>query len=438
MKKTTPVSAKKTMVKKNYLFQPIQFPAGFLWGSASSAFQVEGDCLTHDFYDWALKGRIKDGTNPKDAVFFWKNYKSDISLMKKMNHSAARIGIEWARIEPEEGQFDEKAIAVYRDILKTMRKAKIAPMVTIHHFSNPMWLVKKGGWKNRDVIDSFARFVEKIVPALGDLVDIWITINEPNVYASQAYFLGSFPPGEKSFFSMLKVQKNMALAHVKAYHIIHSIHNSKGFSRAKVGVAHHLRTFDPARPSNPLDRFSAYLYKKIFNDGFLSVINRNGNTLDIFGINYYSGDLVSFPLVLKGRSELPKNKLDWDIYPEGLYRVIMEYWNRYKLPVYITENGTCDDNDELRPQYILDHLYQINRVIEQGADVSGFYHWSTMDNFELVDGLMSRFGLIHVDHNSLKRTRRIKKSGELYGEISKQNAITPEITDKYVPHWKPL
>jgi beta-glucosidase len=437
MKKTTAVSS-KTIRNKKDVFTPINFPEGFLWGSATSAFQVEGECLTHDFYDWALKGRIKDGTNPKDAVHFWKNYKSDIALMKKMNHSAARIGIEWARIEPEEGHFDEKAIAVYRDMLKTMRKAKIAPMVTIHHFSNPMWLVKKGGWKNRDVINSFARFVEKIVPALGDLVDIWITVNEPNVYASHAYFMGSFPPGEKNLFSMLKVQKNMALAHVKAYHLIHSIHKLKGFGRAKVGAAHHLRTFDPARPSNLLDRFSAYIYKKIFNDAFLSTINRDGIILDIFGINYYSGDLVSFPLVLKGRSELPKNKLDWDIYPEGLYRVIMEYWARYKLPVYITENGTCDDNDELRPEYILNHLYQVNRAAEQGAKVAGFYHWSTMDNFELVDGLMSRFGLIYVDHNCPERTRKIKKSGKLYAAISKENAITPEITKKFAPHWKPL
>lgn len=425
-------------MKKNELFPPINFPPGFLWGSASSAFQVEGDCLTHDFYDWALKGRIKDGTNPKDAVFFWKNYKSDISLMKRMHHSAARIGIEWARIEPEEGFFDENSIAVYRDMLKTMRKAKIAPMVTIHHFANPMWLIKKGGWKNRDVIDSFARFVDKIVPALGDLVDIWITINEPNVYASQGFFAGIFPPGEKNFFSMLRVQKNMALAHVKAYHLIHSIHKTMGFSRAKVGVAHHLRTFDPARPLNLLDRFSAYLHKKIFNDSFLSVINRNGITLDIFGINYYSGDLASFPVTLKGRVELPKNKLNWDIYPEGLYRVIMEYWKRYKLPVHITENGTCDDNDELRPEYILNHLYQVSRAAEHGADVSGFYHWSTMDNFELVDGLMSRFGLIHIDHNSPKRTRKIKKSGKLYAEISKENAITPAITKKFLPDWKPL
>jgi len=262
MKNIKPVSSIKKRVKKTASFSPIRFPEGFLWGSASSAFQVEGECLTHDFYDWALKGRIKDGTTPKDAVYFWKNYKRDIALMKKMNHSAARIGIEWARIEPEDGIFDEKAIFVYRDILNTMRKAKIAPMVTIHHFSNPMWLVKKGGWKNPDVINSFARFVKKIVPALGDLVDIWITVNEPNIYASQAYFLGSFPPGEKNFFAMLKVQKNMALAHVKAYHIIHSIHRERGFNSAKVGVAHHLRTFDPARPSNPLDRFSTYLYKK--------------------------------------------------------------------------------------------------------------------------------------------------------------------------------
>ena len=162
-----------------------------------SAFQVEGGCPHHDFYDWALKGRIKDGTSPIDAVRFWDYYKGDIALMKKMNHNAARIGIEWARIEPSEGAFDDKALAHYRAILKEMRKAGIRPMVTLHHFANPMWLVREGGWENPRTIDHYLRFVVKAVESLGDLVDIWNTINEPSVYAVAAYLFGEFPPGAK-------------------------------------------------------------------------------------------------------------------------------------------------------------------------------------------------------------------------------------------------
>jgi beta-glucosidase len=413
------------------------FPKGFLWASASSAFQVEGGCTNHDFYDWAVQGRIRDGTNPVDAVHFWKYYRKDIALMKKMNHSAARIGLEWARIEPEAGSFDEKALAHYRAILAEMIKSGIRPMVSIHHFSNPMWFVRTGGWAGGDAVRRFAFYTERVVKALGDLVHVWITINEPAVYAVSAYLFGEFPPGKKSFRQMFRVQNAMADAHSAAYDIIHGIHGQKKWSAPLVGVAKHLRTFDPYNERNPLDRFSAGLADKYFNNYFLERVMRNKSTLDVFGINYYSGDLVKFPLAMKGREELPKNKLGWDIYPAGYYRVLMRYWEMYKLPIYVTENGTCDDHDELRPRYILDHVAAMHRAISGGAKVAGYYHWSTTDNFELVDGLMSRFGLIHVDHEHPERKRTIKRSGELYREISKANGITPAIVKKYVPEWTP-
>ncbi len=413
------------------------FPKGFLWGSASSAFQVEGGCPHHDFYDWALKGRIKDGTSPIDAVRFWEYYKGDIALMKKMNHTAARIGIEWARIEPSQGAFDEKALDHYRSILKEMRKAGIRPMVTLHHFANPMWLVREGGWENPRTIDHYLRFVAKAVESLGDLVDIWNTINEPSVYAVAAYLFGEFPPGVKSFRRCLRVMDVMIEAHVRAYGAIHDIHGRKNWTPARVGIAKHLRTFDPLRENNPLDRLSARLMDKYFNNRYLEKISAKGRTLDVFGINYYSGDLVKFPMNMLTRPELPKNKLGWDIYPEGLYRVVKRYWDMYRLPIYITENGTCEDGDDIRPRYILDHLYQLHRAIGEGVGVAGYYHWSTLDNFELVDGLMSRFGLVHVDHDHPKRVRTIKPSGRMYGEIARAGGITESIVRKYVPDWRP-
>ncbi len=413
------------------------FPKGFLWGSASSAFQVEGGCEHHDFYDWALRGRIKDGTSPIDAVRFWQYYKGDIALMKKMNHNAVRIGIEWARIEPSEGRFDEKALKHYRDILKEMRKAKISPMVTLHHFANPMWLVRMGGWENPRAVGYYLHFVKKAVESLGDLVDIWNTINEPSVYAVSAYLFGEFPPGKKSFRRCLKVMDVMIEAHVRAYAAIHEIHGKKNWAEARVGIAKHLRTFDPYNVNNPLDRLSAHLMDTYFNNRYLEKIGKKGRTMDIFGINYYSGDLVQFPMKMLTRPELPKNKLGWDIYPEGLYRVVKRYWELYRLPIYITENGTCEDGDEIRPHYILDHLYELSRAIGEGVDIAGYYHWSTLDNFELVDGLMSRFGLIHVDHDHPKRRRTIKKSGRMYGEIARSGGITESIVRKYVPDWRP-
>lgn len=412
------------------------FPGSMLWGSASSAFQVEGGCTNHDFFDWACRGGIKDGTSPVDAVHFWKYYKKDIALMKRMNHTTARIGLEWARIEPEQGVFDNEALSHYRRILMEMKKAKIVPMVTLHHFSNPMWLVRMGGWTSARVVPLFTRFVEKAVLALGDLVPLWITINEPAVYATAAYLFGEFPPARKSVVLMFRVQNLMARAHVAAYDAIHELYTRKSWGLPRVGIAKHLRTFDPCNEKSPLDRFAARFLDRYFNNYFLQKINRAKRTLDIFGINYYSGDLVSFPMRMLGRDELPKNKLGWDIYPEGFYRVLKRYWELYRLPIYVTENGTCDDNDELRPRYILDHVRAMHRAVREGVEVAGYYHWSTTDNFELVDGLMSRFGLVRVDHNHPLRKRTIKKSGMLFGDIAGAGGITAGIVKKHLPGWK--
>ncbi len=412
------------------------FPRTMLWGSASSAFQVEGGCTNHDFYDWACRGRIKDGTNPVDAMHFWEYYKKDIALMKRMKHTTARIGLEWARIEPEEGAFDDGALSHYRTILIEMKRAGIAPMVTLHHFSNPMWLVRMGGWTNAGVVPLFTRFVKRAVLALGDLVPLWITINEPAVYATAAYLFGEFPPGRKSIVLMFRVQNLMARAHVAAYDAIHGLYLEKKWGLPKVGIAKHLRTFDPCNGKSALDRLAARLLDRYFNNYFLKKINSAKRTLDIFGINYYSGDLVSFPMKMRGRDELPKNKLGWDIYPEGFYLVLKRYWGLYKLPVYVTENGTCDDDDELRPRYLLDHLRAMHRAVEEGVEIGGYYHWSTLDNFELVDGLMSRFGLVRVDHDHPLKKRTIKKSGMLFGEIAGAGGITPGIVKKYLPGWR--
>lgn len=412
------------------------FPKGFLWGSASSAFQVEGGCTNHDFYDWALRGNIKDKSSPEDAVRFWEYYKKDIGLMKKMNHSTARIGVEWARIEPEEGEFDEKALVHYRDILKEMRKSGIAPMVTLHHFANPMWLVRMGGWTSGKAAGYFKRFAEKTVRSLGDLSDLWITINEPAVYAVAAYLYGEFPPGRKNIYLAFKVQNHLAEAHCEAYRSIHEIYWQKKWGKPKVGIAKHLRPFDPFNESSLLDRFAAKIPNRLFNDYFLDKVMRPKSTLDLFGINYYSGDLVKFPMKMVGRDALPKNDLGWDIYPEGFYRILTKYYRLYRLPLYITENGICDNTDRMRPRYILDHVYQMHRAVGDGAGVAAYYHWSTMDNFELVEGLSQRFGLVHVDHDHPERKRTLKASGELYGAVARANGITEALVRKYLPGWQ--
>lgn len=403
------------------------FPDSFLWGSATSAFQVEGECKNHDFYDWALKGKIIDNTNPYDAVFHYRNYKDDIKLLKEMNHNAARIGLEWARIEPKEGFFDENALNHYSDELSIMKNEGISTMVTLHHFSNPIWFSNKGGWENPKSTDYFLRYVKHAVEYLGVLIDFYITINEPTVLAHQSYFQGNFPPGKKSFMKMVKVNNLLAKAHISAYDLIHSIHESNSWNKARVGVAKHMRNFDPYNSNSFKDRFSTYIVNAFFNYSFLNrIMNTAGSSkgkLDYFGLNYYSGDMVKFPLKSYEHDGLTKNSLGWSIFPEGFYRILKEIWEKYRLPIYVTENGVCDDNDELREDYLKEHLKSIHKAVKEGVDIRGYYYWSTMDNFELVNGLSIRFGLIHVDHQSLERTRTIKKSGRFYADIIKNNGF---------------
>jgi beta-glucosidase len=414
----------------------IIFPDGFLWGSAISAFQTEGGYIKNDWSEIAGPGKVKDGSSAAEAVHFWKYYHEYIELMRRMNHKIFRMSVEWARIEPEEGIFDENAVQHYRDIIQSVISAGIKPVIDIHHHSNPLWLCRKGSWLNESVVDDFREFTKKVIESLGDLTDMWLTINEPVIYAAEAYLLGMFPPNEKSIRLMFKCTNNMARAHVAAYETIHEIFTMKGWGVPRVGFAHHLRPTRPYNPKSLLDRFSAFLRDKIINLGFLDKINKSSRTIDVFCINYYSSDRIRFFNDMVPDDRLNKNKLGWDIDPEGFYHVLKRFWGMYHIPILVTENGVCDENDELRPGFILDHVYQMHRAIKEGVCIKGYCHWSAMDNFEYTEGLDARFGLVHVDHSSPDKTRTIKTSGKLFGEIGAANGITGEIIEKYKPDWK--
>lgn len=403
------------------------FPPDFLWGSSTSAFQVEGDCTNHDFYDWAVQGRIKDGTNPNEAVYHYRKYIEDIDLITTMNHNIARIGLEWARLEPQEGEFDQAAIDHYRDELARMRATGIKTMVTLYHFANPLWLVAKGGWKKAYAIDAYLRFIGYAVSQLGDLVDYWLTINEPNAYSVLAYYFGDFPPGERSIAAFLKVGKHLIQAHRRAYSMIHQTHRDHGWHKAVVGWSLAWVHFEPAQ-GNPLNQLGrAMIYHQML-DRFVRQVQ---GSLDYIGIQYYRSDQVRFPFSTGPHPNIPQSKLGWSIMPDRFYKALNECWDRYHIPIIITENGVCDDHDELRPSYLVHHLYHLWRAIQDGVDVRGYLHWSTLDNFELVDGVCSPFGLVHVDHNDPERKRTIKPSGHLYSEIIREGGLTEEMLERY-------
>lgn len=418
-------------MKRNYLF-----PRGFLWGSATSSYQIEGGVIQNEWHSVYKQGKMRDTADPAESANFWKYYEEDIVLMKQMNHRTFRMSVEWARIEPEEGCFDEDAIRHYRKIIVAIKEAGILPIVDLHHHSDPLWLIGQGGWLNRKTVLHLNRFARRVVSALGDLVNVWLTVNEPAVWAGGAYLLGLFPPYEKSLFKMLRCLNNFAQAHVALYETINELFSKNNWGKPVVGFAKDLHRFDPYNEKSRLDRLAVGFVYKIFADYFYDRINRKGRTIDILGMNYYFTELVKFPFRLMFHKDLPKTKEGWGIDPQGFYWTLKHYWEKFRMPIWVTENGVGEDDDELRPRFILDHVYQMHRAISEGVDVRAYYHWSTMDTLEFDKGFSIKYGLIKVDFESEEKTRTLRKSGKMYGEIAKANGITEEIVKRYVPDWQ--
>lgn len=421
--------------------KPFLFPSGFLLGAATAATQIEGGDENNNWYDWCRQGKIRDGASCVRANDHWNRYKDDIRLMKQLNIKTYRMGLEWSRIEPENGRFDERAVEHYRDELQTLLKAGIRPLVTLHHFTHPLWLCREGEFEKRSVVGYFERYVRYIVSRIGDLVSDYITINEPNVYVSQGYFLGLWPPGKRSLTLMARVYKNMTLCHIAGYTAIHEVRQKLGFpGKTMVGVAHNVCVFAPYHRFNPLDRLAADAMSYLLQDGIIRLMVTGkmplllrpfekeihpGHYFDFIGINYYQRMGVRFKGI---RQEVlpgtPHNDLGWEIYPQGLQDLCERFYKHYHAPIWITENGTCDNTDSFRARYIADHLAAVRRAIDAGVPVERYYHWSIIDNFEWAEGESARFGLIHCDYETQHRT--IKNSGRIYGEICRDGGITEQ------------
>ncbi len=418
-----------------------EFPPEFLFGTATSATQVEGGIENHSWYRWCqTPGKINDGSSCFRACDHWNRVEEDIALQKELGCSTYRMGLEWSRIEPSEGEWDQQAIAHYRREIELLKAAGIRPLVTLHHFTNPLWLEDRGGWIHSETPALFNRYTEVVYKALGYLVDDWITINEPNIYLLLGYQLGIWPPGFTNRTDLvLKGAKIMMEAHILAYETIHRLSKEQKRSIVRVGVAHHLRVYDGL---GLLGRISAVLYERVVQNIFVESMTTgkmifplgkgkpmgNGPFADFIGINYYSRDMVkgrfkSFPMFgdLTLREKAPVNDLGWEIYPKGLGRLCRKIWKQYKLPIWITENGTADSRDAFRSKFLADHLTEIAELIEDGIPVQRYYHWSLMDNFEWAEGEKSRFGLVEVDYATQKRT--IRASGKFFAEIAKSHKL---------------
>jgi beta-glucosidase len=404
----------------------IEFPKDFFWGAATSAHQVEGNNLNSDWWEWEKRIGLKEVSG--EACRHYQLYKEDFDLAKFLHHNAHRLSVEWSRIEPQEGKFSSFELAHYRDVVLSLRERQIEPIVTLHHFTNPLWFAKLGGWQNNRAPEYFLRYVEKIVDTLSENVRFWITINEPMVYTYHSYVLGIWPPQEKSFSKAKKVKENLFASHIKAHKLIQSIYKKRNLSFPLVSVAHNLQAFVPCDLSLK-NKFAAYLRNKLFNFSFIERLIRYGS-IDFIGINYYNRSLVDVEawcpknLILdmcrKNHSRLKKNSLGWDIYPEGLYGLLLRL-KKYNLPVFILENGICSEDDNQRWDYIRQHLQNLYRAMKDGAKVLGYIYWSLLDNFEWDKGFAHRFGLIQVDYHTYKRT--VRESAKKFSEICKTGIL---------------
>ena len=403
-----------------------KFPQAFLWGAATSAHQVEGQNIHNDWWQAEQNHALKEASG--FACRHYEFYAQDFAIARELNHNCHRFSIEWSRIEPLEGRFDASAIEHYRKVIIDLKSRGLEPVVTLHHFTNPVWFSQKGGWTKFKLQEYFLRFVDRIVKEFATQVKFWITINEPLVYSSHSYLLGVWPPQEHSLFKTAKVTFNMAQAHIQAYRIIHRIYQEKALEKPMVSIAANLQAFEICR-STLKNKLAVYLRHKLYNLYFIEKLLHK-KTLDYIGVNYYSRNLVDVAswgirhLLVDtcnyNHQPLRKNSLGWDIYPQGLYKLLIAL-KKYNLPILIAENGICTEDDNLRWDYIREHLEELHKAIEQGVGILGYIYWSLLDNFEWDKGFAPRFGLVHVDYQNQKRT--IKTSAKKLAEVFKNNEI---------------
>lgn len=388
----------------------------FLWGVATSAFQLEGS----PYADWASWDYILNSR--PDVTNHYTLYRQDLNLLKDLGVNAYRFSLEWSRIQPRENIWDEDAIAHYQNIINILLENNIEPMVTIHHFTHPLWFIKKYPWHKDASIEKFLNYAEKITSAIQG-VKYWITFNEPYVLLLGGYIEGCMPPGIKDMSLAVNALKNIFTCHGSAYDIIHS-----KIPHAMVSVAHNMAALAPWKRWSPMDRLLAKIAKYFYNhsliDAFLAGTTRIKfpfkrpinidlpikGKLDFFGVNYYTRVHMRFNPFKKMGAELRHRDIDgygltdmgWEVHPRGLEKVL-RYASKLNVPLIITENGIATHDDQKKIKFMKKHIDVLEKCIKDGIDVRGYFYWSLIDNYEWLQGLDARFGLYKVDFETLKR-----------------------------------
>lgn len=397
-------------------------PKNFYWGASTASHQVEGgtinqwsvwelananelaktakDRLEHIVPDWeSISNQAQNPNNYVSgrAVDHYKRFEEDFDIAKSLNLNAFRFSVEWSRIEPEEGKWNDDAIEHYRIYIRELRKRGLEPFLNIWHWTMPNWYVAKGEFKHSRNLKYWRRFIDKISREYGEELKYCITLNEPNVYSTFSYLTGEWVPQEKSIRQFARVYYNLTKAHKQAYKIL-----KEQNPRLQIGVAPAMANIQSKRPNNIVDMVAVWWMRYFWNWWF---VNRIKSKIDFIGFNYYFGDYYRAGKI--SNPDAPVNDLGWYMEPEGLHPLLVRLWAHYKKPIFITENGVADSEDQYRQWWIEETIVAIERAISEGVDVKGYFHWSLLDNFEWKYGWWPKFGLVHVDReNNMKRTIR--------------------------------
>lgn len=386
---------------------------GLLLGAATAAHQVEGDNFHNDWWAAEQAGVLPHRSG--EACRHYHLYQADFDLARSLGHNAHRFSIEWSRIEPREGEWDETALSHYEAVVDALLARGLEPVVTLHHFTNPSWFAERGGWATKGSVALFARYASKVASRLAPRVRYWLTINEPTVYVKRAYSAGAWPPFRRSApLAGTLALRNLMRAHVAAYEALHRVGPD-----VMVGLSHSAPLVMAHHPGSPLDRMAACMRDTVLNRvSFFLLGRRPQRVLDFLGINYYSRQVVRWrpwppAAALFGAEcqDLPNSEdrefsdLGWEVYAPGL-RIILNRFARLGIPLMVTENGIATQNESLRERFVCDHLAALQQAIGDGVPVLGYLYWTLMDNYEWSEGFAPRFGLAETDYLSQARRPR--------------------------------
>lgn len=382
----------------------LRFPDGFLWGASTSSYQVEGGI---DNADWSVAGREGKVPEALSACGHYERYEEDLDLAKELGGSTHRFSLEWSRIEPREGEFDEAALAHYRAVAAACTARGMLPMVTLWHFTEPAWFSARGGFLAADAPEIFARYARRAAQALSE-VSVFTTMNEPEIRAGNGYLSGAWPPFRKDVLAYRRSMRNLSRAHRRAYRAVKAERPD-----ATVGVVKNNIHFEGRGLFGAL---VASLARAYWNRSFLDSLK---GQYDFIGLNHYNR--MVFWRSQREEAAVLRSDFGWELHPPSILPCLREL-RRYRVPLYVTENGVADAEDSRRWPFIKGTLEAVHRACAEGIPVKGYCHWSLLDNFEWAEGFTKRFGLVAVAYDDgMKRT--VRESARRYAEVCRTNEL---------------